>query len=166
MIIHLSKEGFKHIRKYLFWIVALVAITIYVFYNVFPEEFPNYQNKLFTVKSNSLITVNWIALIFCVIFSVRQLDRYRKTNIISNLVIFYLNIMYYLPGLLMCMIYETDEVYNSYYIIFWSSRPCWRRASSLSLLRPCCRSPSRSSSPSPQEACPCRGKTPRRRAVS
>ncbi len=119
MIIHLSKEGFKHIRKYLFWIVALVAITIYVFYNVFPEEFPNYQNKLFTVKSNSLITVNWIALIFCVIFSVRQLGRYRKTQIISNLIMFYLNIVYYLPGLLMCMIYETDEVYNSYYIIFW-----------------------------------------------
>lgn len=119
MIIHLSKEGFKHIRKYLFWIVALVAITIYVFYNVFPEEFPNYQNKLFTVKSNSLITVNWIALIFCVIFSVRQLDRYRKTQIISNLIMLYLNIMYYLPGLLMCMIYETDEIYNSYYIIFW-----------------------------------------------
>lgn len=106
-------------RKTVFWYAILIALTAYEFYTIYPEVYPLYQNRLFTLEKNGFYITNWCCTILSAFFCARQMKKFQRTRIISYLVMFYLNLIYYIPGFLMCAIYKTDETYNLYYILFW-----------------------------------------------
>lgn len=108
----------EDIKKSL-WILAYITISYIVLKTVCPLVYPVYQNYLFTIESNSLKPINIFCLILCVVFIIKQQNRYQRTRAISNLVMFYLNILYYIPGFLLWSLFKTDIKYNTYYIIFW-----------------------------------------------
>ena len=112
----LNKEKLK--------ILALLLIMLVLmcigFLTTYPQALPLYQNKLFTIAPTSFnIWINSISIIICIAVSINQIFRFKKNLLITNLILFYLNLFYFFPGFLMNAIYKTEPFFTLYYAAFW-----------------------------------------------
>lgn len=111
----------KKYNKKVFWLLAIiVGLTSLGYLTTYPEALPFYQRGLFTVSYTSFsLWFNGIFVFLCIIASIKELSRYRSNGLISDLILFDLNLFYFFPGFLMNAIFETEEEFALYYAIFW-----------------------------------------------
>ena len=111
----------KKNNKKVFWLLAIiVGLTCMGYLTTYPEALPLYQRRLFTVSYTSFsLWFNGTFVFLCIIVSINELNRYRMNGLISNLILFDLNLFYFFPGFLMNAIFETEIKFACYYAFYW-----------------------------------------------
>ena len=113
--IEYDKESrISKILQFVLFFLIYVAIRY-----AYPAFFPHYGNQSFTVKLEAVRIIIGIIGVICIWFtSKKEYKIYIQNNRISAAITFFLNFIYFLPGIYMCMIYDRQLDYAILFIVY------------------------------------------------
>lgn len=110
----------KEKRKIGLLLLIMAFFTVIGYLTTYPNALPLYQKCLFTVAPTDFsVWFNGAFVMLCVWASTSELLRYKRTQLISDLILFDLNLLYFFPGFLMNAVFLTEKDYTIYYACFW-----------------------------------------------
>ena len=115
-----EKREKREKRKIRILLLIMIVLTIIGYLTTYPNALPLYQRHLFTVEPTGFsLWFNGAFTVLCIWASVGELIRYKKKKLISDLILFDLNLLYFFPGFLMNAVFLTEEDYAILYALFW-----------------------------------------------
>ncbi|WP_416327430.1 hypothetical protein [[Eubacterium] hominis] len=110
----------KEKRKIIILLLFVVILMVIGYITVYPVVLPLYQLRLFTLKPTVYsVYLNVFMLFMCILSCTKLICDFKVYKYVSSLIVLYINILYFIPGFLMNLVYDTDIYFMNYYALFW-----------------------------------------------
>ena len=105
-------------RKYLLFGTIYILFIKYICTNCYPEQLINVYRNMYGDSSN--ISISILGIVLALIMVIISVDKHMETKSTSESILFIIEIIYFIPGIILLTSRGTEIFYILYFFAFWA----------------------------------------------